>query len=667
MAGIVRKKRKSGRWLWWLLAALLCVLLAYLFHRPISAWMSAVYRAAGEPATQEEQRRGTIYDRNFAELAVSRQMVSVQSRAREVISFEETAARLSLVLDQSREELLKKMKEASRAILSSGINREQEEQITAMAMPGISIVHTPVRSYPQEVVAGHLIGYAENGVGLSGAEYAYDRVPLLFANRLRKAGIPPGHLPDVILTLDLKIQNLMETLVKKLSGADRRARVGAYVLDLAQGEMLAVAQWPPINPNMYRQYEPAELNSVIIQAAPLPGKFRQFLQNTAMLQNMFESGKSVLPWSIGADNSGPRGELLLWNKLRFTDTTLPDFANQESADRGDDSYYFCPSFAGHDYGATPESLSPLQLLTGIGILAKGGTSLQPFALAAALDPDDRDKEKPVSVDLADSQEPPEAVPEVVAKEAMQMFSAMATSGAGNKPIFYDQVDCQVSGGGNAGPMRHQLYAAVVPENNPQYVLLVTVRKAASGVPAQNEREKIDDISEIGSLLERVLMFVEVGRSLRGYAASRTDSSGAYSTKRDLLRQKIRDGDSHKKEGPSALRQWLMPDMAGMSLRRGLRLLNGAPCRIEITGSGEVLRQSPAAGAVIKDGSVCQLILRNPADITIDKIKTKNRAESPAAAGKAPGKTNKPGKVKSDRKSAFDKTREQIKAEAQTPP
>ncbi|MDR0477125.1 MAG: hypothetical protein LBH14_04210 [Desulfobulbaceae bacterium] len=654
MAGIVHRKKKARRWLWWLLAVLLCGLLAYIPHRPVIAWVSAVYRAARQSPDQEEQRRGTIYDRNFAELAVSRQMVSVQSRAREIVSFEETAARLSLVIEQSREELLKKMKEASRAILATGISREQEEQITAMAMPGISIVRAPVRSYPQEVVAGHLIGYAENGVGLSGAEYAYDRVPLRFAGLLRKAGIPPGRLPDVMLTLDLKIQELMETLVKTISGSDRRTQVGAYVLDLAQGEMLAAAQWPPMNPNMYRQYEPGDLNSIIIQTVPLPEKFRRFFRDVAMLQSNFEKGKNILPWSVGANNSSSRGEIQLWNKLRFSDMALPDFANQELADRGEENYYYCPSLAGHDYGSAPESLSPLQFLTGIGILARGGSALQPFAVAAALDPDNRDNGKPVLVDLSDSREPQEAVPEVVAKEAMQIFSAMAAPGAADKPILYDQVDCQVSGK-NAGLMRHQLYAAVVPAQNPQYLLVVSVRKATTDIPTQNERGKTDDLAEVNALLERVLMFVEVGRGLRGYAASRTDSSGAYSTKRDLLRQKIRADGSQKEEALAAPKQWLMPDMASMSLRRGLRLLNGAPCRLEITGSGDVLRQSPAAGAVIKDGTVCQLILRNPAEITIDKIKARNEA----AASEVPKKT--------DKNSSSGKTKEKVKAKAGTPP
>jgi|GEM_PF-5035156 len=674
MAGNVRKKTKkrtarddgqkrSRRWLWWLLAVPLFVFLAYFFHRPLIAWMSAVYRVAGRSASQEEQRRGTIYDRNFAELAVSRQMVSVQARAREISSFEETAARLSPVLNQSGEELLKKMKEASRSILASGISREQEEQITAMDIPGISIVHTPVRSYPQMTVAGHIIGYAENDVGLSGAEYAYDRVPLQFAGRLGKAGIPPGRLPDVMLTLDLKIQDLMETLVKTISGGNRRTRVGAYVLDLDQGQMLAVAQWPSMNPNIYKEYEPDDLNGIITQAAPLPEKFRLFLRDAARLQNSFEGGKIILPWSVGAENvsraSELRSELLLWNKLQFSDASRADFANQELSGHDQAEHYVCPSFAGHDYGSTPESLSPLQLLTGVGILARGGASLRPFALAAALDPDDRDKEKRVLVDLTDNHEPVEAVPEVVTKEALRLFRSMAAPGVGGASIFYDYINCQVSGG-DAGFMRHQLYVAMMPDEHPEYVLLISVRKASSGVSAQDEREKAGDMAEINAVLERVLMFVEVGRGLRGYAAAHPDSSGAYSINPDRLRRNILISGG-RQDAPTTSRDWLMPNMVGMSLRRGLRLLNGAPCRLEITGSGDVLRQNPAAGATIKTGSVCQLILRNPADMTIDKIKARNRAES----APPPAKANKAARSKRDRE--LERIREQIKAEGRKKP
>jgi len=650
-----------------LFAVPLLVFLAYFFHRPLIVWVSAVYRAAGRPNTQEEQRRGTIYDRNFTELAVSRQMVSVQAKAREISSFEESAARLSLVLEQPREELLRKMKEASRAVLASGISREQEQQIAAMDMPGIAIVHTPVRSYPQETVAGHIIGYAENDVGLSGAEYAYDRVPLQFAGRLQKAGIPVGRLPDVMLTLDLKIQELMENLVKTISASDRRTRVGAYVLDLGQGEMLAAAQWPSMNPNMHRQYEPNDLNGIVTQMAPLPEKFRLFLHDTALLQNSFENGRTILPWSVGAEKisraSELRSELLLWNKLQFSDTARPDFANQELSGQNEEEHFFCPSFAGHDYGSVPESLSPLQLLTGIGILARGGASLRSFVLAAALDPNDRDKEKRTLVDLTDTHEPAEAAPEVVAKEAWRMFTAMATP---NVPIFYDHIDCQVSGGGKTGLLRHQLYVAAAPEKNPEYILLVSVRKVGSGVPTRDELEKADDIAEINALLERILMFVEVGRGLRGYAAAHPDSSGAYSANRDRLRRNILTGDNRQASN-SPPKEWTMPDMIGMSLRRGLRLLNGAPCRIEIIGSGDVLRQIPAAGAAIKTDSACQLFLRNPADITIEKIKGPNPARNAAAASEAPVKNVKSSKAKQDRDLLFDNVKRQIRAEARQLP
>ena len=683
MAGIVRRKgkklavrgdgkeRKPARWLWWLLAAPPVILLAYFLHRPVIAWIGAASRTAGQPNLQEEQRRGTIYDRNFAELAVSRQMVSVQSKAREITSFEETAARLSLILDQSREELLKKMREASRAILATGISRSQEEQIVAMAMPGISIIRNPVRSYPLETVAGHIIGYAENGVGLAGAEYAYDRLPLQFADRLQKAGIPPGRLPDVMLTLDLKIQDLMETLVKTIGGDDRRTRAGAYVLDLEQGQMLAAAQWPSINPNIYQQYMPDDLNGIVTEAMPLPAVFRLFLRDAAMLQDNFAKGKSILPWSIEAGNGAAAGGPLLWNQLKFTDRARPDFASQESFAAGEKKEYFCPSLAGPAYGGAPESLSPLQLLTGIGILAGGGQALRPFALAAALDPGDRDKDKRQVVDLADASQPAEAVPEVVAKEAMRMFAVMGQSGESGMTgasLLHGQVDCQVSGGKNAGLMRHQLYVAVAPEKNPQYVLVVSVRKSGIGVLGRDEREKTDDAAEIKAILERVLMFVEVGRGLRGYTSSRSDSSGAYSINRDRWRRTIMTS-GNKNEAAAPAQEWRMPDMSGMSLRRGLRLLNGAPCRIEISGSGDVLKQSPAAGAVIKTGTVCQLFLRNPADITIEKIKERNGTANEAAAAvpAVPAKTDKAAKSKQERAALLNKIREQIKAEGQSQP
>ena len=51
----------------------------------------------------------------------------------------------------------------------------------------------------------------------------------------------------------------------------------------------------------------------------------------------------------------------------------------------------------------------------------------------------------------------------------------------------------------------------------------------------------------------------------------------------------------------------MPDLRSLPFRTALRVLEGFPFRIQIEGSGRIVRQEPAPGAVLRAGEVLQLV------------------------------------------------------------
>jgi penicillin-binding protein 2 len=141
-----------------------------------------------------------------------------------------------------------------------------------------SLVLLPVyqRTYPNDSLAGHIIGYAgragriadgviqnnellwPNAEGREGLEQTFDdqlqgkigQYNISFDATGKKASeqisIPPQPGYNVVTTLDLPLQRLCEQVLEK--GVKRGALV---IIDPNNGDILAMASWPSINPNAF--------------------------------------------------------------------------------------------------------------------------------------------------------------------------------------------------------------------------------------------------------------------------------------------------------------------------------------------------------------------------------------------------------------------------------
>ena len=141
-----------------------------------------------------------------------------------------------------------------------------------------SLVLQPVyqRTYPNGGLAGHIIGYAgragrigdgvlqnnellwPNAEGREGLEQTFDdqlqgkvgQYNISFDASGKKASeqisIPPQPGYNVVTTLDMPLQRLCEQVLEK--GVKRGALV---IIDPSNGDILAMASWPSINPNAF--------------------------------------------------------------------------------------------------------------------------------------------------------------------------------------------------------------------------------------------------------------------------------------------------------------------------------------------------------------------------------------------------------------------------------
>jgi cell division protein FtsI (penicillin-binding protein 3) len=210
-------------------------------------------------------RRGNIYDRAGAPLAISVDVPSVYANPAAVSDPRGTARALAKVLGLDARELADRLSgERYFVWLRRQVSPEVAERVRALRLVGISITKEPRRFYPNREIGSQVVGFAGlDGRGLEGIEKQFDAeligepqtVPAVRDARgqaVLAGGLDPdgrSRGSDVRLTLDLHIQHLAEQTLARTVAATRAKGAHAVVLDVASGDVLAMATVPTFNPN----------------------------------------------------------------------------------------------------------------------------------------------------------------------------------------------------------------------------------------------------------------------------------------------------------------------------------------------------------------------------------------------------------------------------------
>jgi cell division protein FtsI (penicillin-binding protein 3) len=207
-------------------------------------------------------RRGTISDRRGVELAVSEPADDVAITPYLVKDPAAAARRLAPPLHQNLDAVLRKVAQRGKGFvyLARQLPAAQAQQIDKLKIPGIQLIPSSRRIYPQRWMASQLLGaVGTDGNGLSGIEYARDHV-LGGANGERRLvkdalGQPislrdvrasrPGH--DIRLTIDAAIQDKVEAVLQQVGQKFTPRGATALVMDPRTGAILAMANWPRVD------------------------------------------------------------------------------------------------------------------------------------------------------------------------------------------------------------------------------------------------------------------------------------------------------------------------------------------------------------------------------------------------------------------------------------
>lgn len=260
-------------------------------------------------AAQQQQRvveidapRGTIYDAQGRELAVSVEVDSAYAVPREIEDPRKVARDLAKVLHLDAGKLaaqLSNNQDGEFVWVGRKLDPPVAEQVRALDLPGVHFIPESKRYYPMGELAAAVLGIVgTDDQGLEGLELAYNdkvagksgrRTVLRDARRdtvitpeLPAADAEPGR--DLYLTLDASIQYLAESELRRAAEETNARSASVVLLEPNTGAVLAMASYPSFDPNHFRGTPKERRRNLPVMDAYEPGSTFKMVTTAAAIE-----------------------------------------------------------------------------------------------------------------------------------------------------------------------------------------------------------------------------------------------------------------------------------------------------------------------------------------------------------------------------------------------
>lgn len=600
--------------------------------------------------------RGIIFDRNGEKLAASVMADSVCADPSSIADPDGAARQIAPILHLDSTTLRRKLSgSGSFCWLARRIPPEQSGRVEALDIKGIFIVKEAKRFYPNGELAGHLLGFVGlDSTGLEGLEKEYDDIvkgtpeKLVWSrdakgksiySRIEKAAATAKKEEGyhLILTIDSRIQHLVETQLKKAVIEKSASSAFAIVMDPKTGEILAMTGVPEFDPNHFNSYAVGRSKNRAIADCFDPGSiFKPFVAAGALEEGIAketdrfycENGAyRVANRVIHEAQRKEHGNLTFSEIIKFSSNIG---AAKIAEKLGKEKFYdYITRFGfgaktgidlpGESAGLLRPhqdwtrvdtvtiafgqgiSVTAIQMITALSAIANQGLLMKPHVVKGFVN-----KQGQIAKVVT-----PTVVRRVVSPETAKRMAAILTAvvqdddGTGKRARIEN-----VNVGGKTGtaqkldPRRHVYSSEKVktsfmgffPAEDPQIVMLITLdepqRDKWGGLAAapvfKNIGEQIltrfkTDIREIPSLpLEP--------EENSGIVTVNYIPDGFSPESRSML--EAGDGES------------TMPDFRGMTVREAMKRARERSIELTVQGGGWALSQSPSPGIPIGDHPAC---------------------------------------------------------------
>jgi cell division protein FtsI (penicillin-binding protein 3) len=231
-------------------------------------------------------RRGDVADRDGDLLAKSATVQSVAASPRRIRDRAGTSRALASVLGLRRASLTKQLATGRSFVwVRRWVTPSQAEAVRALGLEGVELVPERRRFYPNGELAAPYLGFAgRDDVGLSGVELAFEKALRSSPRRVEALRDEFGHKlvrrPDafaarsnrrLVLALDTHVQHVAERALDRALERSRARHGSLVALDPWTGDVLALAERPAFDPNLFWQASPSAYRARAFSDAFEPG------------------------------------------------------------------------------------------------------------------------------------------------------------------------------------------------------------------------------------------------------------------------------------------------------------------------------------------------------------------------------------------------------------
>jgi cell division protein FtsI/penicillin-binding protein 2 len=330
---LVRLERRVG-----ILFFISLLLLSGILLRAV--WLQGVEGStfASQASSQQEDTitvpglRGSILDRNGRELVGSELGASVYATPYQIKDPQQESADVAEALDADPAEVLEAITQPGGfSYIQRKVDLVRAGRVEKLELEGIGQHPDTLRTRPQGDLAAQVVGaVSAEGKGLTGIEAAEDTVlrgrdgeQHLVKDAL---GEPiemetirdPRDGKPVRLTIDAAIQDSAENALAKVAEAHDPVNASAIVMDARNSEVLAMANWPPVDLDNLDTASPEDLLNVGTSYNYEPGStFKAFTVASALetgtvtKDSTFTLAPTLQIYDRVIEESHPRGTVTL--------------------------------------------------------------------------------------------------------------------------------------------------------------------------------------------------------------------------------------------------------------------------------------------------------------------------------------------------------------------
>jgi len=467
--------------------------------------------------------RGMITDRNGEPVAVSTPVASVWVNPQELLRAPERIPELAQALSLPVDELTAKLTQKADKeflYLRRRMNPDVAAQIVALKIPGVFSQREFRRYYPQGEALAHVLGFTNiDDHGQEGLELAFDdwlrgKPGAKKVIRDRKGAIvesidlvrPAEPGKDLTLSIDRRIQFLAMRELRNAVVENKAAGGSVVIMDVATGEVLAMANLPTYNPNAISGASADARRNRAVTDLVEPGSTMKPLTVATALQNHLVTPDTQIDTNPGYLTLGrytirdvPRNNGVLDVTGVITRSSnigaakiaarIPDRTFYDSVRAF--GYGVAPhsGFPGESVGVVPVpgsagwygttkttmsygyglSVTPLQIAQAYSALANGGRVIQPTFVKGQ------------------HNEARQVIEPGVAREVVRMMETVVTQGgAKGAAILGYHVAGKTGTARKNGPRGYEqghynlLFAGVVPATNPRFAAVIVVNDPQGG-------------------------------------------------------------------------------------------------------------------------------------------------------------------------------------------